>query len=91
MDLKPEEGGLRAPYGVKVTYGIHKMEAALEGKRVAEVRGAISESLNIDPRAMAVVNGSEVDEDHVLAEGDHLEFVRLSGSKGYLSAEESVF
>ena len=40
---------------VKVSYGIHNLEAAIAGKSVSEVRQALKEPLNIDPRALALV------------------------------------
>ena len=68
---------------VKVSYGVHSLEAAIAGKSVAEVRQALKEPLNIDPRALALVNGRDVAAAYVLKEGDQLEFVRLAGEKGW--------
>ncbi|MFI5355215.1 MAG: hypothetical protein ACHQX0_06350, partial [Desulfobaccales bacterium] len=42
---------------VKISYGVHSLEAAIAGKAVGEVRQALKEPLNIDPRALALVNG----------------------------------
>ena len=67
---------------VKVSYGVHSLEAAIAGKSVGEVRQALKEPLNIDPRALALVNGRDVAASHILKEGDQLEFVRLAGEKG---------
>jgi hypothetical protein len=67
---------------VKVSYGVHNLEAAIAGKSVSEVRQALKEPLNIDPRALALVNGRDVAASHILKQGDHLEFVRLAGEKG---------
>lgn len=67
---------------VKVSYGVHSLEAAIAGKSVSEVRQALKEPLNIDPRALALVNGRDVPASYVLKEGDQLEFVRLAGEKG---------
>ena len=67
---------------IKVSYGVHSLEAAIAGKTVAEVRQALREPLNIDPRALALINGRDVAAAYVLKEGDQLEFVRLAGEKG---------
>jgi hypothetical protein len=73
----------RSPSGqVKVSYGVHHLDAAIAGKSVGEVRQALKEPLNIDPRALALVNGREAPASYLLKENDQLEFVRLAGEKG---------
>jgi hypothetical protein len=67
---------------IKINYGIHHLEVAVAGKSVGEVRQALKEPLNIDPRALALVNGREASAFHLLKENDQLEFVRLAGEKG---------
>jgi len=67
---------------VKISYGVHNLEAAIAGKSVSEVRQSLKSRLNIDPRALALVNGRDVAASHILAQGDQLEFVRLAGEKG---------
>lgn len=67
---------------VKVIYGVHAMEANLAGRTVISVREALAQPLNISPRAVALVNGQEVDATHVLSHGELLEFVRYAGEKG---------
>ncbi len=67
---------------VKISYGVHVLTAAIAGKSVGEVRQALKEPLNIDPRARALVNGREASASLVLKEEDQLEFVRLAGEKG---------
>ena len=53
-DLTRQKPLDRAPAGqVKVSYGVHNLEAAIAGKSVSEVRQALQEPLNIDPRALA--------------------------------------
>ncbi len=74
---------------VKISYGVHSLEVAIAGKSVAEVRQALREPLNIDPRALALINGRDAAASYVLKEGDHLEFVRLAGEKGALCAAET--
>ncbi len=67
---------------VKISYGVHTLEVAIAGKSVGEVRQALKEPLNIDPRALALVNGQDVAASYILKDGDQLEFVRLAGEKG---------
>jgi len=44
---------------VKISYVVHSLEAAIAAKTVGEVRQALKEPLNIDPRALALVNGRD--------------------------------
>jgi hypothetical protein len=82
-DLTRRQEPAQAPTGqVKISYGVHVLSAAIAGKSVGEVRQALKEPLNIDPRALALVNGREASASLVLKEGDQLEFVRLAGEKG---------
>lgn len=82
-DLTRQKQPGRASAGlVKVSYGVHSLEAAIAGKAVGEVRQALKEPLNIDPRALALVNGRDVAASYVLKADDQLEFVRLAGEKG---------
>ncbi len=67
---------------VKVVYGVHALEAGLAGRSVQGVREALAQPLNISPRAVALVNGREVEAGHVLSPGELLEFVRYAGEKG---------
>ncbi|MBI1999805.1 MAG: hypothetical protein HYT85_02010 [candidate division NC10 bacterium] len=67
---------------VKVVYGVHALEASLAGRTVLSVRDALAQALNISPRAVALVNGQEVEGTHVLHPGELLEFVRYAGEKG---------
>lgn len=67
---------------VKVVYGVHALEAGLAGRTVLSVRDALAQPLNISPRAVALVNGQEVDGTHVLSPEELLEFVRYAGEKG---------
>jgi hypothetical protein len=76
------QGGQPRSGQVKVSYGVHSLDAAIAGKAVGEVRQALREPLNIDPRALALVNGRDVAASYILKEGDQLEFVRLAGEKG---------
>jgi hypothetical protein len=82
-DLTRRQQPVRASTGqVKISYGVHVLTAAIAGKSVGEVRQALKEPLNIDPRALALVNGRDAGASRILREGDQLEFVRLAGEKG---------
>ena len=67
---------------VRVIYGVHSLEAGVAGRTVGSVREALAQPMNISPRAVALVNGQEVDAIHVLSPGELLEFVRYAGEKG---------
>lgn len=67
---------------VTVVHGIHRLNLPLAGRAVVAVRQSLAPILNIGPDALAVVNGTEVGEDFILAHDDLLEFVRLAGEKG---------
>ena len=62
--------------------GVNTLQAPLQGKSVAEVRGMLSQALNIAADARPVVNGANTDESYILCEGDELEFVKAAGEKG---------
>lgn len=62
--------------------GVNTLQADLTGKTVVEVRGMLTQALNIDPQATPVVNGTAVDANYKLVDGDELEFVKASGTKG---------
>lgn len=69
---------------VTVIYGVHTLkDQAVVGKTPQEVREMLEDTLNIDPAAESFVNGQSIDEDaYILKDGDRLEFIRASGSKG---------
>jgi hypothetical protein len=67
---------------VAVVHGIHHIVLPLAGRAVGGVRQALAQVLNIGAETLAVVNGTEVGEDYILAPDDLLEFVRLAGEKG---------
>lgn len=67
---------------VRVVYGIHALSVGVAGKTVRDVRVALGQAMNISPRAVALVDGQEVDEGQMLLPGQHLEFVRQAGEKG---------
>jgi hypothetical protein len=67
---------------VLIRYGIHRLEARVAGKSIAEIRKL--QPLNLDPRVMALVNHRQVSACTILQAGDQLELVRLAGVKGGL-------
>ena len=66
---RQKQPGQAATGLVKISYGVHSLEAAIAGKAVGEVRQALKEPLNIDPRALALVNGRDVAASYVLKAG----------------------
>jgi fructosamine-3-kinase len=70
---------------VEVTSGVNEMSLDLAGKTVSEVRNQLSSVLGIDSSYTAKVNGSETNDSYTLEDGDELEFVKASGSKGVQS------
>ncbi len=76
------ESPARTQETVRIIYGVHSLEVEIAGRTVGEVRGQLSQALNIGPRAIAVVDGREVMESYILQSGEVLEFVRLAGEKG---------
>ena len=79
ISAPPEgEGGGK----VRVVYGIHSLSVGVAGKTVGDVRVVLGQAMNISPRAIALVDGQEVNEGQMLLPGQHLEFVRQAGEKG---------
>ncbi len=75
---------------VVVINGVNQLIAELAGKNVKEVRGMLSQALNIAPDATFTVTEArghgqvkKPDEDYVLECDDELEFVKPAGEKGY--------
>lgn len=67
---------------VEVIHGVYAQTFPLGGMSVRRARSELADRMNIDPEAVAVVNGDEVDEDTILTEGQVLNFVKHSGEKG---------
>lgn len=74
---------------VTVVYGVHSLEVGVAGRTVLSVREALAQPLNISPRAVALVNGQEVEGTRELSPGEILEFVRYAGEKGLELAQGS--
>ena len=67
---------------VEVIHGVHAHSFPLVGMTVGQARAELEDRLNIDPAAMAVVDGVESPPDVVLREGQVLTFVKPAGEKG---------
>ena len=69
---------------VRVVHGINEGRFAAEGHTIEQVAHSLCEVFNLPADAVALVNGKEVTRDHILADGDNLEFTRTFGQKGGL-------
>jgi hypothetical protein len=81
--LQAEAPRAVAERSVRVQHGIHSGQFPVAGLRVGEARQTLTRLLNVDPQAVAVINGQVVGEDHVI--GDDvalLTFVKPSAIKG---------
>jgi hypothetical protein len=67
---------------VEVVHSVYAHSLPLAGMTVRQARDELEDRMNIDPEAMAVVDGREATDDTVLGEGQVLTFVRDSGEKG---------
>jgi hypothetical protein len=67
---------------VDVIYGVYAHSLPLAGLTVLQARTELEERMNIDPEALTVVDGVEVQADTILKEGQVLNFVRHAGEKG---------
>src|SRR5439155_26477026 len=68
---------------VLVSHGIHRGHFPITGMRVSEARRTLARLLNLDPAAVAVINGQVVAEDTTIGEDvSLLSFVKPSAVKG---------
>ena len=67
---------------VQVIHGVYAHSLPLAGMTVRQARTELEERMNIDPEAVAVVDGTEATEDTVLREGQVLNFLTPAGEKG---------
>jgi hypothetical protein len=67
---------------VEVIHGVFAHSLPLVGMSIGQARSELQERMHIDPDAVPVLDGQEVDEDTVLAEGQVLNFVKRAGEKG---------
>jgi hypothetical protein len=70
---------------VRVKSGIHKMDVAVVGRSVEEVKNRLSGVCNIDPEALIRVNGASQNAAYKLKDQDVLEFVTQDGEKAMAS------
>jgi hypothetical protein len=77
----PEES---SSCSVMVNYGIHRGCFPIAGMRIRDARQVLVQLMNIDPSAVAVVNGNPVtDENEIIGEDVRvLHFVKPSSIKG---------
>ncbi len=77
-----EPGG--CPQGsVFCRHGIHSGWFPIAGMRLGDARPILNQPLNIDPEAVAVVNGQIVGDDFIIGENvELLNFVKKSSIKG---------
>lgn len=67
---------------VKVIHGANDDEFGIAGATVQQVRANLVDAFNIPGDALAFVDGEQVDQNHILQEGQVLEFVKAAGVKG---------
>ena len=65
-----------------VSHGPYAETLPVAGLSVGEVRRRFRDRLDIDPDAVAVVDGHEVGDDHTVAPNELVTFVRRAGEKG---------
>ena len=67
---------------VEVIHGVYAHSLPLAGMTVRQARAELEDRMNIDPEAVAVIDGLEATEDAVLTEGQVLNFLKAAGEKG---------
>lgn len=67
---------------VRVVHGANSGYYALSGKTIGDVRKGLKDAFSLPGDAIAEVDGKTVGDDFILAEGQNLEFSKLSGRKG---------
>jgi hypothetical protein len=67
---------------VDVIHGVYAHSLPLAGMTVRQARLELEDRMNIDPEALAVIDGVEAVEDTVLRQGQVLNFVTPAGEKG---------
>ncbi len=73
---------LDSELGIQVSCGISSASFQVAGQDINTTRKLLTPVLNIEPDAVALVNGREVKSDYVLKNSDRLEFVKKAGEKG---------
>jgi hypothetical protein len=67
---------------VRVVHGANDGHFSAGGQTVGRVAHVLRDVFNVPADASALVNGKDVRRNHMLADGDTLEFVRTFGQKG---------
>ncbi|KYK22064.1 hypothetical protein AYK24_02745 [Thermoplasmatales archaeon SG8-52-4] len=73
---------------ITATCGASSDSFQMAGQTVSHAKKMLSPILNIDPDAAALVNGKEVNGNHILEKNDYLEFVKKAGEKGIFHCGE---
>ncbi|MBN2410571.1 hypothetical protein JXQ31_02690 [candidate division KSB1 bacterium] len=73
---------LDSDLGIQVSCGISSASFQVAGQDINSTRNLLTPVLNIEPDAVALVNGKEVKSDYILKISDRLEFVKRAGEKG---------
>lgn len=69
---------------VRIIHGANEGQFALAGQTVRSIARSFRDAFNILEDAQAFVGGTEVNRDHVVSDGDTVEFVRTFGRKSGL-------
>jgi len=67
---------------VKVTHGVNELSLDLADSEVADLKDQVDQLLNLSGDEETKVNGETVDDDYILEDGDEVEFVKSTGTKG---------
>ena len=78
-------GGGPGAGNVEVIHSVYAHTFPLSGMTVRQARDQLEDRLNIDPEAVASVDGRQAGDDTVLREGQVLTFARNIGEKGAAS------
>ncbi len=81
-----------AETSVEVIHGVHSHTLPLVGMTVSQAREELSERMHIDPDALAVVDGEEVNQEaaFVLSGRQILNFVKPAGERGQTPFRRSL-
>jgi hypothetical protein len=77
-----ESGTAVADGRVEVIHGVYAHSLPLAGMTIGQARSELEDRLNIDPDAIAVLDGRQVTDDTIVTEGSVLNFVKAAGEKG---------
>jgi hypothetical protein len=88
LEARRPGGGLGDPFSappaglVGVSHGQYSQPMPVAGQTVRQVRARFGDIFDIDPESEAIVDGRDVDDEHVLVAGQMLVFRRKGGEKG---------